>query len=720
MAVPPVPVTKAEPGRGVRTDIQALRAVAVTMVVAYHLWPHRFSGGLLGVDIFFVISGFLISSGLVAAALNGRLSLVDFWARRARRLLPAALTTIVVTAIAIVTVVPARLWPTFMRDGLAAIAYIENLWLSHLSVDYVGATAEPSPFLHFWSLGVEEQFYVAWPLLMVGAWALGTRWWRRLGGVGTALVVAVACTLASFAYAVAAGRSGSPQPFFDPRSRAWELGVGVVLALVLAQRGSAPRQLPRGVASVVVLVGWAAVLSSVFLIDPATGHPGLRTVVPVAGAALLLAVGRHPLPRSVRALVGLRPVQWVGDSSYSIYLWHWPLIIVLPYAFSLDPRALNALVIVGTLLLAGASVRWVERPFRFGLRRFTTRPRWVLAAVIPAMVIAAALPLAAVSSVERDAARERAVTQELLGDVVAAVHENSGDEDTRPSVPCFGAAAAVWPNDCTPVAIDNYVPATSTAPLDYGPLASVKGCHVENWYTSDFAPCTYVGGDGTGARVAVIGDSHAQQYLPLIGALAAKGNWTVEYTTKGHCPWSAALVDQADREAESACTKWVDQLRNWVQTNDFDLIVTSQKRGEPFIAQGGQDSAATSVDGLVTVWKEAAAQGANVLVIEDNPVSVDDPPACLEQNPGAVSDRCSTAPGSLGFDPQIAAIDAIASPQVALVSFTDAYCATGRCLPLIGHVNVYRNHDHVTGTWAATLTPLLVDRAPEGFLPDGG
>lgn len=684
------------------------------MVVAYHLWPGKVRGGLFGVDVFFVISGFLIGSGLAAAALKGHVSLVDFWARRARRLLPAALTTIVVTAVAIVAVVPARLWPTFMRDGLAAITYVENLWLAHLSVDYVGATAAPSPFQHFWSLGVEEQFYVFWPLVMVAAWTLGARIWRRHGGLHLVLAVAVFATVASFTYAVTTSHSGSPQPFFDPRARAWELGLGVVLALILARRAAPSRPPLRGVLLAGPVLGWGAVLGSAFLIDPTTGHPGVHTLAPTVGALVLIIVGRHRLPHFVSALVALRPVQWVGDASYSIYLWHWPLIILLPYVLDLQPRARDAVVIVGTLLLAAASVRWIERPFRFGLRPFTSRPRWVVAAVVPAMAIAAALPLIAVTYVERGTARDRDAAQSLLDDVVTPLANRTSDESAQDlSLPCFGAVAAAWPQDCAPVRLDRFLPATSSAPLDYGPLASVSGCHVEDWYESDFRPCTYVGGDGSGARVAVFGDSHAQQYLPLIGALADQRNWTVEYTTKGHCPWSAALVDQGDGDAEAACTAWVDQLRERVTTTHFDLIVTSQKRGEPVI--GGSENIA--VDGLVKVWGEATASGARVLVIEDNPVSVRDPQSCLEDHPFEIEIRCATEPSSIARDPQVDAVTAMGTPQVDLVSFTDAYCETEKCLPLIGHVNVYRNQDHVTGTWATTLTPLLVDRVPPEFLP---
>lgn len=719
-------MTASGSAHGVRKDIQALRAVAVTAVVAYHLWPLRVHGGLFGVDVFFVISGFLIGGGLAAAAATGQLSLISFWARRARRLLPAALTTIVATSLAVLAFVPARLWPTFMKDGIGAIGYVENLWLAHQSVNYVGSTAEPSPFQHFWSLGVEEQFYVAWPLLAVGAWAIGTRVWRRFGGLNATLAVAVACTVTSFIYAAKSARGDSPQPFFDPRARAWELGIGVVLALLLARRD--PRTVtgsPGALVRAVMAIGWALVFGSVFM-RPTSGHPGLPTLVPTLGAAAILAAGHCSLPQRVQAVVGLRAVQWVGDASYSIYLWHWPLIIVLPYAVTLSPRVADAVVIVGTLGLAAVSARWIERPFRFGLHRFISRPRWVIASVLPAMVLATAVPLFAVVSVERDAARDHELVQALLdGTTGPQPTPSEVPTSTAPSVgtatiPCFGAVAAAWPSDCEPVGLEGFLPTTSTALLDYGPLASVSGCHVEDWYSSTFAPCTYVGGDGSGARVAVVGDSHAQQYLPAIGALADRRNWTVEYTTKGHCPWSTALVDQHDGAAQSACSAWVGSLRQWLVAGHFDLIVTSQKRGESFIASDGLTTLDTSIAGLNEVWQEAADTGAKILVIEDNPPSVDDPQACLEAHPTSIVSDCSIAEESLGVDPQIAAVAALNSPHVALVSFTDAYCSAGRCLPIIGHVNVYRNHDHVTGTWATTLTQLLVDRAPAGFVPGSG
>lgn len=708
----PVPPRHEDKHHPLRKDIQALRALAVTAVVVYHLWPTRLEAGLLGVDIFFVISGFLITTGIYRAAAGGKVALADFWARRARRLLPASLATIIATTVGILVWVPQRLWESFLESAIASILYAENLWLMHLAVDYGAAGVAASPFQHFWSLGVEEQFYIVWPTLFALAWVCG----RSIrSSARIALTVAVLGTVTSFTFALRSVASATPQAFFDPRTRAWELGVGVILALVMGMglRNATTSVVPR----ILAIAGWLLAIASFWLVDPSRSHPGLNTLMSVLGAALIIASG-GAIPSIVQRVVALRPIQWTGDASYSIYLWHWPLIILAPFPLGELGPLERIGILIATVVLSAASLRWIEYPFRFGMPHLASRPRLTLLLVPLAMGFAAMMPLAALSISTSQLNRELEIGESIAASIQATpipqISTSGGGELVRPA--CFGAPAAVWPDECVPVAATTLVPSPATALNDYGALASVPGCHIDDWYSSSYTPCTYVGGTGSAAQVLVIGDSHARQYLPLVGALADARNWTVTYATKGHCPWSTRLLDRPDSQAESACATWLESAHAASVSGTYDLIVTSQKRGTTWLGRNGESSNQAGVNGFVEAWSAAVAVGSKILVFEDNPVSVADPQACLESSADPFS-QCATPRASMGFDPQVEAVQVLDSDVVALVTLTDAYCDADWCRPIVGNVNVYRNHDHFTGTWSVSLGYVVLDRVPQGFLP---
>lgn len=297
-------------GSAFRPDIQALRAVAVLAVLAFHLRPRWAPGGYVGVDVFFVISGFLIT-GLLVRELerDGRINLLGFYARRVRRLMPAASAVLLAVAIATPFLLPPSVWEGIYLDVVFSAFNIENWRLAATSVDYLAADSDPSPMQHYWSLSVEEQFYLIWPCLMLAAVAAG----KRLGlTTRAALTVALALvTVGSFAVAVVLTRSGAAEAYFVTHTRVWELGVGGLLALsrwrLSARAGYAGAAL-----------GLLVIAASIVFLDGRSSVPGIDALLPVLGAALFLVAGRSAqLP-----LLDAKPVQYVGDISYSIYLWH--------------------------------------------------------------------------------------------------------------------------------------------------------------------------------------------------------------------------------------------------------------------------------------------------------------------------------------------------------------------------------------------------------------
>src|SRR3954454_77412 len=309
----------------VREEIQALRALAVVLVVVYHYWPAVAPAGFVGVDVFFVISGFLITDMLMReVTARGTVSLPRFWARRARRLLPAALLTIAVCAVATIAFVPVTYWQQFFGEMRASAAYAQNWHLASSAVDYF-APHDRSPVQHFWSLSAEEQFYLVWPLLLLAGIGLA----RLLGRVrvtrrSIAAVLGAAST-ASLAYSVAATAADPLVAYFSTPARAWEFGAGALLAF------AAPGERHPRARAALSWVGFAAILVAALGHTSRTQFPGWVALLPVAGA---LAVMRAGLPRvrwAPSPALRLPPVQFRGDVSYSVYLWHWPLWVLAPF-----------------------------------------------------------------------------------------------------------------------------------------------------------------------------------------------------------------------------------------------------------------------------------------------------------------------------------------------------------------------------------------------------
>ncbi|MFI7483582.1 acyltransferase family protein [Kocuria sp. M1R5S2] len=366
-----------------RRDVQALRALAVLLVVVDHFWPSRLlPGGYVGVDVFFVISGYLITGHLLRELRGtGTVDLKAFLGRRARRLLPAAaLVTLVATVLARAAL-PREDWTRTAVEGVGAALYAQN-WLMALStIPELSPDGLPTPFQHFWSLSVEEQFYLAWPVLLLLAVRGELRRGAADGGRRRVLVLVAAATALSFVVGVVHTELSSQTAYFATWTRAWEFGVGALVALGVG----VPRRAVT--ARVLVVLGWA-VLAACGVLFHGVAFPGVGALAPVLAAAAIIA-GGEAVPRTgLEVLTDRRPVQWLGNASYSVYLWHWPLFLVLPFLLGRTPSDADLVLLsAGVLVLAGATYRWVELP--------GTRWRWARAA--PGRTVAVAAGITAVS-----------------------------------------------------------------------------------------------------------------------------------------------------------------------------------------------------------------------------------------------------------------------------------------------------------------------------------
>jgi peptidoglycan/LPS O-acetylase OafA/YrhL len=314
-------------GRGFRPDIQGMRALAVGMVVVYHLYPSLLTGGFAGVDVFFVISGFLITGHLLREYhKTGRVALLDFWGRRAKRLVPAAAVVLTVTWVASRLLLPATRLADTASQIRASALYFQNWQLAWNAVDYLKSDSAASPVQHFWSLSVEEQFYLGWPLLfllaaLVALTARGTEQ-KRARGHHVAFLLAGAVVAGSLWYSVYYTHANPAGAYFVTTTRIWELGIGGLLAL-----------LPAGLShriSRLGLLGWAGlglVIASGFVLSGTNAFPGFLALLPAGGAAALILGGSAAGRFGPHRLMSARPMVFIGGISYSLYLWHWPHIV---------------------------------------------------------------------------------------------------------------------------------------------------------------------------------------------------------------------------------------------------------------------------------------------------------------------------------------------------------------------------------------------------------
>ncbi|WP_051171958.1 acyltransferase family protein [Microbacterium indicum] len=668
------------PRSGFRADIQALRAIAVASVLLYHLWPNRLTGGFVGVDVFFVISGYLITSHLLREReKTGRIALGTFWARRASRLLPASLTTLLVTAVAVIVWVPRTAWQQFLGDVTASALYVQNWNLQAQAVDYLASDQNASPVQHFWTLSAEEQFYVMLPLLLVAAfWTFRRFAWRRV-----AFLVIGAATLASFAFSLWLMHADPSEAYFSTFTRAWEFGLGAILAF-------APPLASRARATTAAVVGVTAILVADVAYTGSTPFPGATALLPVVGAALAIWGGASsPLERFGR----FSPVSFLGRVSYAVYLWHWPFVVILPYVTGRPLTTLDKLVIIAaSLLLAWLSTTYLEDLVRQSPRLLKgRRPRTIaiVSAAGMACVLAASLGGAQVQRYDSDHAAQE--IEQMLEDPPE----------------CLGASS-VGDDGCDPATDD------LLTPPDFAAQDMPDVYDTDCMSADDFAEhtvCHYGSDDPNATQVALIGNSHAAQYLPPLERIAKDENLaiTTYLTYECHTVDRTIVFDEADRTA--GCTAWNDWAIPAVEDGGYDLVLTSNRTQRPIAGYEGDDQVDADqqqqVDAygrVLTRWSDA---GARIVVFRDDPrrdAEQSTAPECVAANgPGEACDRpLSDAEVP---DPEADAAQHLADSgrDVSIFDPTPWICPDDVCRSVVGGVIVWWDTNHMTKTFATTL-----------------
>ena len=735
--VPPRALHDAPRSATFRPDIEGLRSVAVLLVLVYHAKFGVASGGLIGVDVFFVLSGFLITSLLLRElATTGTISLANFWARRARRLLPASGLVLVVTLVAGRVVLDGLSQGDLARDAVAASLFVANIRFWKVGTDYLAEGLQESALLHYWSLAVEEQFYLVWPsiLLVLVRFARASR--RTVAAfIGVVwLVSLIACVWLSY-------DSGTNQSwaFFMLPARAWELLSGAALALTGGVLLRAGRQLT----AVLGWVGLGAIVAMAVVYDSSPAFPGWVVAIPVVGTMLVINAGSTDVPEGPMLLLRARPLQWIGARSYAIYLWHFPILVLAGVQWGAGGQIgglsvpARVALLAGSVALAAVSQHYIENPVRFSpaLAKVPVRSlamgAWVVLAGIGASVLVLNNPPELSAGV-------------VAAEVTLAVTPSSAPvADSAPGVTAAGPAttapttATTVPTTATTVAASAVADASKDNPVALAPLIAANlpalteatgtskvpsnltpslnsarddlpqvydnGCILD---VGDNSPKQCIYGDANGSvTIVLFGDSHAAEWMPALHKVASQNGWRLIVHTKKACPDAEIPTDKDPNGTD--CAAWRSDVIDLIGGMQPDLVIMSSYRYKQVGAAAGRNPDQVWKEGIDLTVSKVRPLTTHLMLLGDSATPKDDVPSCLAGNVSNVSSCMNSRSGAVRPDRLAVEREVAAKYDADFVPTSDWMCTDAACPVIVGNILMYRDNSHITATAAEFLAPYL-------------
>jgi peptidoglycan/LPS O-acetylase OafA/YrhL len=674
--------------RSFRPDVEGLRAIAVVLVLLEHAGLSLVSGGFIGVDVFFVLSGFLIT-GLMLKEIEstGRISIVQFYARRARRLLPAG------TLVLSLTVIASYLWLGGARadrvaeDARWSALFASNFRFIQQGTDYLDAQLPPSPLQHFWSLAVEEQFYAVWPLVMM----LVAFTFKRIALRLRLAIALTAIIAASLVWSIHQTSVDGTAAYFSPFPRASELAAGALLAV------SAPWlvRLPRRIGPVISWGGVAAIFLISLTFSSSTIFPGYAVMAPVFAAVLVVAGGSIAPGEGAEKLLRLKPFQLIGKVSYSLYLWHWPILVIAAgkagHDLSVEENLLLCLVALG---LSAITYVLIENPVRnaTSLKQHTPLASIGLGVALVALAFGLSTWYIQTQSTPGEAIVADAEVQQfpLEEDIISAV--------------AAGVDVTSWPDQ--PPRIAN--------------LAYSKDCNVTRADTNSSA-CEF--GDLNGSTTAVIyGDSHAAMWVPALDAIGKQAGIKFVQLTKPGCPSiDFTIYSQTLKREYTECDEYRAFALSKIAELQPDVVLLSNAYRDVKYSDDGKASSDGVSDvwmkGLTSIIEQIQPNAGRIVVIGDmaypNFSGID----CLTANPGNVG-ACNT-PRSDAVDEDHNTLEgetAIAA-GATYVDTIPWFCTDTVCPAVIGGLTVHRDSYHTGENYVVFLAQALAEKT--GLIPEG-
>ncbi|WP_150459965.1 acyltransferase family protein [Nesterenkonia ebinurensis] len=664
------------PERSYRPELHGVRGLAILGVVLFHLFGQgRVSGGI---DIFLTISGFLFTAMLLreAAELGGKIRLGHYFARLSRRILPPAALVVAVTAVAGYFILPSTQHHQLFREARASLLYFENIELINSQLSYDAAGPDSSPFQHFWSLSVQGQFYLIWPVVAVLAVLLARGLQRSATNTMTMLVCLVFA--ASFTYALIMGTVNQDEAYLMTRTRLWELAFGGLLALAGARLTlPKPLRLPAGWA------GFTLIVLCGFFLDGAQLFPGPWALWPLAGLALVLASTRPgdtdaDTSFSAVRILSARPFAWLGGIAYGLYLWHWPVLIFwlqLRETDHVGPFS-GAAVLLISLTLAWVSLSFVEKPFARPRRR---RARVQVSLAAGVLIIGGAGASAAVT--------HTAVTTPT-GYAMSEV-----DHQIYPGAAVTGVGANEAPADV------DFIPTPEELAIQ-APLTAEWGC-VQTGQQVAGAHEVLVCEDperpeDPAATIVLSGGSHSVHWHAAFTVLAEANNWELLVISKNGCRFGV-------HTANEQCASWQDEFMDVLAERAPDVVVTTGT------VSFGSDSEEHIHRGAPERWAEITDTGAELLLLRGIVRPDQNVADCLALH--GASPECGAHFGSYAETNPLLETDL---PQSAYVlDLTPHICPDQSCPPVVGNVAVYRDESHFSNHYMETLVPFIDEQLRE-------
>jgi peptidoglycan/LPS O-acetylase OafA/YrhL len=677
-----------------RPDLEGLRGVAILLVLLFHAGIPGFDGGFVGVDVFFVLSGFLITGLLLREHERfGRIDLGAFYARRARRILPAAAVVLAATMVLAWFVLDPLDLPRVAGDAAAAALSVGNIRFAASATDYFGTDLTPSPVIHYWSLGVEEQFYLLWPALLI----LATRAPRPRASAGLVLGgVVIVSFLASFFLTDAAPNWA----FYSLPTRAWQLGLGG-LAAVGAARLS---RLPDRVAVPLGWIGLATILAALVVIVPGTPYPGLAALLPSLGSVAVIIAGVRR--RSVASLLAVPGLRFLGRISYSLYLVHWPILVLPAASLAVGdqlPIQVRVALAALSVVVGWASFRWVEQPIHRG-PRFAAPPSRTLAAAGVAIAVTVALcgslGYAASASLDQGGAVAD-VESPAPATAIPSAPDATDPIASAIVIPSPSPIPSATPRGPQPLPA-NVRPSLRSAGSDAETLEA-DGCLLGQPQTKP-PNCTYANKHGT-YTVALVGDSHAAQWFPAILAIANARGWRLVPFIKLSCRFlDMPLYSHWYQRMYTECDTWRKFVVAKLKSLKPDLVIEASIRD-------GVTSDATDSNqvhqGQAMARLLGQVPGAKAIIV-DTPISRYNVPSCLSAHRSDVRPCETSRSFELGPSPGVVETTAATALGATLIDVTPLMCPPGdNCPVVIDGMIVYRDNQHMTATFAASMQANL-------------
>jgi peptidoglycan/LPS O-acetylase OafA/YrhL len=620
--------------RRFRPDVQGMRAIAILLAIVYHAGLPGFSGGYVGIEVFFVISGFVITGLLLREREStGRTSILSFYGRRARRIIPAATLVVIVTVIASYHWLGSLMGHETAVDGRWAALFLANVHFEAVHTNYLVAQAPPSPLLNYWSLGVEEQFYIVYPtlILLIGWWA------RRRSFRARLTVVLVAVIFASYAFSIALTSVNAQSAYFSLLTRSWELALGGLIAV----HGPTLRRIPQAWAAVASWVGLAVILVASVTLTGSSVYPGALVAIPTFGAGLVIAAGAAEPKWGVERLLRRQPFPFLAAISFSLYLWHWPILEIAAQSRGVMtlPAWDNVMLLLGAGVLATLTYYFFENPFRHS--RYLARRRWA-SLLMGLCLIAATL---AVTTYE-----ERRPTVDL--GILATIASGSRCPSPSPSVVS----------------------------------------HLRSTYASGRVPGAR-GSETQGQTVVMVGDSTACTLLPGLQAVGPSYGMRFENGAVVGCgivsgqtaPFYAAgynftaYTAKCQGEANSAETQAIERYRPnlivWGSTDETESIVAATPTGNKVLNAGSPAWKAVMLQRMNNRVERFTGTGARVVLL------LEPPPVHIGKVTQATAD-------SVGYGQMNALLREVAARHphdVAVVNLQSLLCASGPPCPYVVH-----------------------------------